>query len=67
MEMKCDKKHIKQRSCHFEHDFHSRTFFVPLETIFVSLVRIFIPLVTLFANILCSISNIFQEQQEEQQ
>ena len=34
MEMKCDKKHIKQRSCHFEHDFHSRTFFVPFGAYF---------------------------------
>ena len=47
------QKNIKQCSdvftLKFEHDFHSRTFFVPLVTIFVRFRTKFVPLETIFA------------------
>ena len=69
----CGQEHIKQWSCHFEHDFHSRTLFFPFVKNFVRLVTnfvgehflfyleniLFVLEQILFANTFCSIWSIF--------
>ena len=49
VEMKCDKKHIKQWPCHFEHDFPSQPFFGPLIAFCVRFVTIFFAIICVYA------------------